>query len=281
MYETDAQLQAALCQVSKTVGQVVAASKQLVKSLDKFSAVDALNRQDYVADAVNAFKSMDLSYFGGESNFSELIRRLEERLHSLRAHARQDLLSGLSACVAKPEQMRMVSDNPLVVYVHPLTLEVQFEQCKATWAYAREPMAQTSLDPQEIWKMHESLVDQFRAQRIDSRSFWKVLKMAYDMVVIKNGLSVGDRIDIVELLTPMAWIWPNASALKKQVQLPRYLLAYQIQKLRQEGLISHQGYRLDLGTATGGSTRNKANVLFIPMGPTEGQYYLSLCFRRE
>ena len=133
----------------------------------------------------------------------------------------------------------------------------------------------------DIWNVYGELLDQFRAARIDSKSFWQALKAAYDIVLLKDGKPAGERIDIVDVLVPMAWIWPHAVQLKKATQFPRYLLAYQIQKLRQDGLIAHNGYRLDLGTATGGSTKNKANVLFIPMGPTEGQYYLTMCFRRE
>ena len=281
MFETDAELWSALQQMSRTVNQVVAASKPIAKALDKMGDVASLNRQDYVADALNAIQHADLAPYGGADSYAALIRGLEDRLRTLRTTARQDLIAGLNATAPKPDQIKMVSDSPLVLYVHPLTLEVNFEQCKTTWSYAREPMAQSSLDPSDIWNVYGELLDQFRAARIDSKSFWQALKAAYDIVLLKDGKPAGERIDIVDVLVPMAWIWPHAVQLKKATHFPRYLLAYQIQKLRQDGLIAHNGYRLDLGTATGGSTKNKANVLFIPMGPTEGQYYLTMCFRRE
>lgn len=281
MFETDAELWSALQQMGRTVNQVVAASKPIAKALDKMGDVASLNRQDYVADALNAIQHADLAPYGGADSYAALIRGLEDRLRTLRTTARQDLIAGLNATAPKPDQIKMVSDSPLVLYVHPLTLEVNFEQCKTTWSYAREPMAQSSLDPSNIWNVYGELLDQFRAARIDSKSFWQALKAAYDIVLLKDGKPAGERIDIVDVLVPMAWIWPHAVQLKKATQFPRYLLAYQIQKLRQDGLIAHNGYRLDLGTATGGSTKNKANVLFIPMGPTEGQYYLTMCFRRE
>ena len=281
MYETDAELWSALQQMGKTVNQVVAASKPLVKALDKLGDIASLNRQDYIADALRAIQQTDLAPYGGTEIYAGLVRTLEERLRTLRATARQDLLAGLNATASKPAQIKMISDNPLVLYLHPLTLEVNFEQCRTTLSYAREPMAQPPLDATEIWKTHDDLLEQFRAARIDSKSFWHALKTAYDIVLLKGGKAAGERVDIVDALAPLAWIWPNAQALRKATPFPRYLLAYQIQKLRQDGLIVHNGWRLDLGTATGGSTKNKANVLFIPMGPTEGQYYLTMCFRRE
>ena len=281
MFETDAELWSALQQMSRTVNQVVAASKPIAKALDKMGDVASLNRQDYVADALNAIQHADLAPYGGADSYAALIRGLEDRLRTLRTTARQDLIAGLNATAPKPDQIKMVSDSPLVLYVHPLTLEVNFEQCKTTWSYAREPMAQSSLDPSDIWNVYGELLDQFRAARIDSKSFWQALKAAYDFVLLTDAKPAVDLIDIVDVLVPMAWNGPHAVQLKKATQFPRYLLAYQIQKLRQDGLIAHNGYRLDLGTATGGSTKNKANVLFIPMGPTEGQYYLTMCFRRE
>ena len=56
MFETDAELWSALQQMSRTVNQVVAASKPIAKALDKMGDVASLNRQDYVADALNAIQ---------------------------------------------------------------------------------------------------------------------------------------------------------------------------------------------------------------------------------
>ncbi len=281
MHETDAELCAALGQLGKTANQVVAASKQLVKALDKFSSPESLNRQDYLADALRALRGTDLAPYGGAQQYAPLERAVEARLRALRLTARQDFLTGIRAGAPNPDRIKMISDSPLVLHIHPLTLEADFDQCKTTLSYAREPLAQSSLDAEEIFKTYGELLDQFRASRIDSRAFWHVLKTAYDIVLLKDKKSPGDRADIVDMLTPLLWLWPDAAPFKKLTALPRYLLAYQIQKLRQDGLISRDGFRLDLGTATGGSTKNKANVLFIPMGATEGQYYLSMCFRRE
>ena len=193
MFETDAELWSALQQMSRTVNQVVAASKPIAKALDKMGDVASLNRQDYVADALNAIQHADLAPYGGADSYAALIRGLEDRLRTLRTTARQDLIAGLNATAPKPDQIKMVSDSPLVLYVHPLTLEVNFEQCKTTWSYAREPMAQSSLDPSDIWNVYGELLDQFRAARIDSKSFWQALKAAYDIVLLKHGKPAGER----------------------------------------------------------------------------------------
>lgn len=280
MFETESELLLVLKTTAKSVNKVLTSGKSLVKSLEKLDGAKALERQDYVSDALESLKTVDLSIYGCGAQQKEMVMALEQRLRSLRANAHHLLLAGLKKGVEKPENLRILSDNPLVVYVHPLTLEVQFEQAKATWTYAHESLAVTSLDPEEILSFHKSILDNFRALRVDSQTFWGVCKLAYEMVLLKHGQQMGSRVDIVELLAPLGWLWPNASSLKKGAGFPRYLLAYQLQKLRSDGLLQNRGFRLDMGTATGGSTRNKANVLFVPMGISEGQYYLSICFRQ-
>ena len=280
MYESDSDLILALQGIGKTVNKVLTNAKSLVKSIEKMDGVKSLERQDYLADVLDCIKTTDLTSFGCGGDQNELVHALETRLRTLQLNARQNLMTGLSGAFDNANHFRILSDSPLVVYMHPLTLEVHFETGKATLCYAHEVLQTVSCVPEEILSAHQSLVEVFRASRIESQQFWQILKLAYDMVLLKEGQPVGARVDIVELLPALAWVWPNAAAIKKSGVFPKYLLSYQLQKLRADGLLTNRGWRLDLGTATGGSTRNKANVLFIPMGHTEGQYYLSICFRQ-
>ena len=281
MLESDSDLLIAIQTTAKALNKVLNGYKSLAKALEKLDSDKALERQDYVADAVDALKANDLNLVGCGESQSDIKQALSTKLRDLRANAHHNLVTGLAKGMAdKTDHMKIVSDSPLVIYLHPLTLEVQFEQKKATLLYAHEPLANTSLDPDEILKTRAELIEVFKASRIDSSRFWDACYLAYEMVMLKNGQPAGSRIDIVELLPPLAWLWPNAAALKKNTGLPKYLLAYQLQKLRADKMLQHKNLRLDLGSATGGSTKNKANVIYIPSGATEGQYYLSICFRQ-
>ena len=280
MIESESELLIAIQTTAKSLNKVLNGYKFLAKSLEKLDTEKALERQDYVADALDALKNNDLTALGCGELQSDIKQSLALKLKDLRANAHHNLVTGLSQGMAdKPEHMIIVSDSPLVIYLHPLTLEVQFEQKKATFEYAHETLATTSLDPDEILKTRAELLDVFRASRIDSARFWDICNLAYKLVVLKNGQPADSRVDIVELLPPLAWLWPNPAALKKNMVFPRYLLAYQLQKLRADKMLQNKNQRIDLGTATGGSTKNKSNVLYIPAGATEGQYYLSICFK--
>jgi hypothetical protein len=84
-------------------------------------------------------------------------------------------------------------------------------------------------------------------------------------------------VDLVDTLAPLAWLLDPSSG-RKTTPYPRHMLAYQLYRLQREAHLQHEGLRLELGTATGGSTRHKAKVLFVPSSHTEGFYYLSLRF---
>lgn len=280
MVNSENELFSAIQAADKKIAASLTLIKTLSKSLDKFNAVQTLSRQDYIVELLQSIRAWEPEWLRIFPDLEKIEHALESRLHALRATAHHDLVTGLSGRVAKPEHFKILSDNPLVLYLHPLTLEVSFESLKAVLSYARESLVSTSLDPDEIMQAHEAQLEIFRALRVDSKQFRKLFKTAYDMVLLKDGLPPESRVDIVELLQPLSWIWPSQALFKKNAGMPRFLLAYQIQKLRQDGLISAHNQRIDLGTATGGSTKNKNNVLYIPAGISEGQYYLSICFRQ-
>ncbi len=279
MFNSEAELLASIQATAKSLNKILTDYKATQKSLEKLENTKSLERQDYLADAVEMLRKVDLARMGCGEKQKEIDAALSERLRALRANAHHNLITGLTKLMDKPEQLKILSDTPLVIYMHPLTLEVNFEQSKCQFTYAHEPLATTSLEPSEIISVHAAQLDYFRSIRIDSSRFWEICRLAYDMVLLKNGQPAQTHVNIVELLPALSWIWPNQGN-KKLSPFPRFLLAYQLQKLRADKMLQNHNFRLDLGTATGGSTKNKANVLYVPLGGTDGQYYLSICFRQ-
>ena len=279
MFDSESDLLASVQATAKALAKVLGDYKSTLKALEKLDSPKSLERQDYLADAVSLLKKVDLSRLGCGERQKEFESALNERLRQLRANAHHNLITGLTKGMEKPGQLKIISDSPLVIYMHPLTLEVNFEQSRCQFTYAHEPLASTSLEPEEIMNVHAAQVDIFRSIRIDSNRFWDICHLAYEMVLMKNKQSPETHVDIVELLPALSWLWPNQGN-KKLSPFPKYLLAYQLQKLRSDKMLQNHNLRLDLGTATGGSTKNKANVLYVPLGGTDGQYYLSICFRQ-
>lgn len=265
--------------MSKALNKLLTQYRTAGKALEKLDSAKSLARQDHLAGASAALRLVDLGVFGLADQQRDIAHAIDARLRVLRQNASSELLEGLNRCLPTPNQMKMLSDNPLVLYLHPLTLEVDFEQSKGVLLYAHEAIQTCPLVAEDIMAAHASILGEIRETRIEASAFFEACKMAYDMVRIKDGLGIAERIDIVDLLVPLGWIWPKQSK-KGLPALARHILAYQLNRLRVDNLQQHKGWRIELGAATGATTRNKSNVLFVPHAQTEGQYYLSICFRQ-
>lgn len=277
--ENDSSFLTATAAMSKTLNKLLTQYRNAGKALDKLNSAKNLARQDHLAAASTALRSVDLGVFGLADQQRDIALEIDARLKVLRQSASSVLLEGLHQCFPTANQMKMLSDNPLVLYLHPLTLEVDFEQSKGTLLYAHEVIQTCPLVAEDIMAAHAAILTDIRETRIEASAFFDACKMAYDMVRIKEGLGIAERVDIVDLLLPLGWIWPKQGK-KTLAALPRHILAYQLNRLRADNLQSHKGWRIELGAATGATTRNKSKVLFVPHAQTEGQYYLSICFRQ-
>jgi hypothetical protein len=178
------------------------------------------------------------------------------------------------------------SETPLTMYAAPLTLEANFEAGRVTLSYARCELTTTDLDPDAVFEAYDAAVDELEERTIDSEAFFGRLRDAYRLAVRNRGEAEGERVDLVDLLAPLALMSSSAdgwrdSSFDAISPYPRYLLSRQLARLRGDGMLTDGDLRIDLGTATGGSTENKEDVVFIPSGKDDGQYYLSIRFTAD
>ncbi len=209
------------------------------------------------------------------SHYESLIDQLQQELNARRASARTELLTALNQKL--DGQVSVLSDNPLELNISPLTLCVDTTRGTASLCYAREIIKSTSLDVNAILAERTQIAEFIKKTRLPSPLFFTTLLKAYRMTLIMQEKQSEERLDIVELLPALTLLIPQP----KNTPYPKYLLAYQLQRLRRDKCLSLNNQRVLLGTATGGSARQKKNVLFIPHGSQEGQYYLSICFRAD
>ncbi len=180
-------------------------------------------------------------------------------------------------------EVEKISESPLVLYIEPLTFEVDFDGGSCKLLFGHEPIDELALDADAIVETHEATVARLNDESVDSEQFFELLHAAYRTVLVADGGEPGERVDLVDVLVPMAMLRADRDALRKKgpgamEPFERHLLAYQLAQLRSDGLLERDGVRLDLGAATGGSTKDKKDVLYIPVGATGGQYYRALRF---
>lgn len=220
-----------------------------------------------------------------EQRRARLVDRLAKGLTKLRVKARMKFMTKVEMLAKEADlEVEKVSESPLVLYVEPVTFRIDFEQGGIESLYGHESIGECRIDAADLFEERRRAVDEMQRQALASEVFFDLLYDAYRTVLVADGAEPGDRIDLVDVLVPLAMLRVDSKKLRKKgpeaiESFPRYLLARQLATMRRDGLLEKNGKRLDLGAATGGSTRDKTNVLYVPVrGATSGQYYGSLRF---
>lgn len=210
------------------------------------------------------------------------LEAIEQHLARERARRRVTLVGALhqAASAAGLEVSRLGSDPP-TFEIPPVTVELDFGRDEARLVYAREVVTTAPLEAEAILEGRVAAMDLIRTHGLGAAEGFDLLCRAYRMVLAASGGREGERVELVDLLLPLSLLVAERSKwrqleLGRLASVTRYQLAYYLQRLRREGLLARDGVRLDLGAATGGTTRDKRNVVFVPVGQGEGQYYLTM-----
>ncbi|AWV90557.1 hypothetical protein [Bradymonas sediminis] len=213
-----------------------------------------------------------------------LLKQIDSGMQKLRLKTRMTFFAELEKRAAESNiKLQKLSDTPYVAYADPMTLEVDFDLGCTRVLYGHELICEVELDARKLLDARENALKEIKKQALDSEEFFNALHASYRTVLAAEGLPYGERVDLVDVLMPMSMMrLSRANWRKKGVDalqpFTRHQLAWQLSQLRRDAMLEHDGKRLDIGAATGGSTRDKRNVLYIPIGSGNGQYYRSIRF---
>lgn len=252
------------------------------KALDSLARKTTLDNIARLEDASGTLREIDFASLGLGDARDDVVEAAESLAGELRRTARQRILPELRERAAEVGAgFDLIGDSPPVVVLSPCTVTLDTERGRAIVRYAREEVKSSTLTADSVISAWQSAKKAIKDQSVPSEVFFERLHAAYEMTRAASNLGPGERVDIVDLLGPMAVLSRDMADWRRDNKFapyPRYLLAFQLARLRRDNLLERGGRRIVLGTATGGSTRNKRNVLFVPVSVTDGQYYLSLAF---
>ncbi len=257
-------------------------AKNLLKDLDG-KEPDAADFEAWL-EARSGLDGFELGVEEVDELRESVVERLDKVLERLRIKARMKFLTKLEMLADRRDlEVEKISENPLVLYLEPLTFAIDFDEGGVEMAYGHEVIDELPIDAGAVIDAHDEAVQWFDDELVASAEFFELLQGAYRMVVAADGSEPGDRIDLVDVLVPLSMLRVDRSRLRSRgpeamEPFSRPLLARQLAELRRDGMLERDGVRLDLGAATGGSPRDKADVLYIPVESTGGQYYGSLRF---
>ena len=193
------------------------------------------------------------------------------------ARLRSDLRA---ACETRGFPLTVLSRDPLELYLAPVTVSIDVSKDRADVSFGRIRLSRCRADGAAIVAAREEAVRQLEGESWDPEAFFDQLRRAW------SRAGRGDWAELVDVLPELALIKQSAAFRKdptaKRFQpYPRVQFAYDLWRLRRDRCLGANGWRLTLGSATGGSTRDKTRVLWLEDGRGGGQYHLTLRFVRE
>ena len=256
---------------------------KVVATLSKLTKEATLESPDKVREQLRLLHKMELGPLGLEVKLGEWIRMIKED-QKQRLEVRRNTLTHelISAAQSRGIACSVLTSHPLELSLTPLTVVVDFAANIAELKYARLSLEKVAATPDEIIKAHKKSVERLKSGFAPER-FSDVLRETYRTVCQQRGVSYGDRVDLVALLAPLALALQPNRFLSDPVaahyrSYGRVRFAWDLARLRQEGLLARGGHRLSLGSATGNTTKRKTDVLYIEDTMGKGQYYLTLWY---
>lgn len=267
---------AILAEESKSLAKEIDRARKALESLAEIENWNDPGLRCRSRDAILALRDRQLP------DYEAFVESLDAELESFRLRLRQGFLDGLMQAVESSGlSARRLGDQPPLFDIAGIAVEVDFDKEHAELAYARERLARAPLDPALVLHAREEAVRELRSVWPGPESFHAACQAAYRARIARLGSRPGERIRLVDLICELSieyelrGLWQEKSATRR---LARVHLAYCLDQLARSGALTQRGSRLELGTATGGSAKDKKQVLFLEAGMGGGQYYLSLRF---
>ena len=211
----------------------------------------------------------------------ELPRLITTWLEHERATRGTRLRAGLrEVCVGRSIPVKVLTREPLELYLAPLSVRVDVEADRADLSFGRIRLARCRADATEIVSTRDDALQELEGDGWEPEAFLARLRQAW------SRASGGRWAELIDVLPEVALLCQSAAFRKNPTEkafrpYPRVQLAYDLWRLRRDRCLSAGGWRLTLGTATGGSTRDKSRVWWLEDGRGGGQYHLTLRFVKE
>jgi len=159
-----------------------------------------------------------------------------------------------------------------------LTVRLDLDRGEATLAYAREPLQTLRAEPRAVVDaVHRQTAALRWTQPADV--VFRELIAAYRVLCAQTGQPLGERVNLVDLVSPLFYVRQPEDA-RTLRPVTRAQLAWDLDHLQAARHLEADGLRIQLGTATGGSTAKKQSVLFLESAAAGGQYFLTFAVRR-
>ncbi len=185
-------------------------------------------------------------------------------------------------CEAEGIALAVVTRQPLELRLPPVGVTVDLAKDRADLTFGRNRLARVSAQADAIIQARHEALTELEAGPWDPEAYLFSLYKAWRRTTPK-----GDWIELVDVLPELVLelqsdAWRREPSARNFRPYSRARYCYDLHRLRRDrALLLKQTWRLNLGAATGGSTKDKKRVLWLEDAQGRGQYHLTLRFTRE
>jgi len=275
------------------VAEQQAAWKAEAKSLTQLAtAVGPLTRESASADiaSLEATLAKVAKKVNGLSAASErgpaFLKDVEAEIDRRKVYLRDNLSRELNqACAKAGIRMRVVrKDEPIEVRIPPFAVLIDRAKGKAEIHFARHRIDSCASDAGAIMKAHRGACEALQ-KGFSPAEFFTACRMAWLAARGAGKEGAGDRVEILDFLPYLALqMQSKAFAVEPSAKnfrgYSRARFAFDLHQLRSAGGLSQDGWRLNLGVATGTTATKKNRALFIEDENGNGEFKLTVFFTR-
>lgn len=218
----------------------------------------------------------------GAAVLKEIRDELDERKRHMQERLARDLAA---ACKAHGLELRVLSrDEPVEVRIPPFAVRIDRTKGRAELRFARQPIAACEADAAAIMKAHgqalTSMGKGFRAE-----PFFDACLRAWRAARAAGCAGSGERVEILDFLPHLALqLQPSAFRVEPSERnyrgYSRARFAFDVLSLRSAGMLRREGWRMNLGVATGTTATKKNRTLFFEDEHGDGEFKLTVFFTR-
>ena len=215
-----------------------------------------------------------------------LLGRVTEGLQARRKSLYENLAKDLrAACDARGLDMKVLRrDEPVEVRILPLGVTIDRVKGRATLHFARQTIIECSADAEEIVDAHQKSMGTLGGQ-FDAEAFFSSCHKAWSAACGAGDAGAGDRVEILNFLPYLA-LQMQAKAFRIE-PLPgnfrgysRAQFAFDVMQLRNLKRFTQDGWRFNLGVATGTTASKKDRTIFFEDENGNGEFKLTVFFVR-
>jgi len=181
-----------------------------------------------------------------------------------------------------------LAGSPTKLIADLFVIEPDLRKKQVHITFSRQPVTakKIKLDVAQVLAAYERTRREICERKVDLNGLIAELFEAYQRLLKLSGKNIGARVGIVECYRELVLVrqplsFRRAPSRQSFVDYPKTHFVYDMLELRRKNRLTHEGHRLNLGTATIEVTGDSTRAIFLATGATEGQFIKDIYFISE